>query len=304
MAGAPDTPKPGYIVAGRYVLLRHVGRGGMGAVWRARDERLGRPVAVKTMAKRLVASKVALDRFEREARAIAQLRSPHIVQIHDFGVQYFPYMVMELLKGQPLNVRLKQKKVLGLDEVCRHVVQICKALHVANKAGIVHRDLKPGNVFIETTDDDEETVKVIDFGLAKAFNVEGQQITQVGTLMGTPRYMSPEHFGVTKGIDTRADLWSLAVISYRALAGKSPFDGNPQEIAMAVLNEDAPSITSIDPTLSAALDVFYKRAFQRDREDRFPDARTFSAAFMQAAMPNAEFSAIDAGTPHRSSAYR
>ncbi len=272
------------------MLLRLIGQGGMGAVWRARDERLGRSVAVKTMAERLIDSPVALERFEREARAIAKLRSPHIVQIHDFGVDGFPYMVMELLKGQPLNLRLRTRR-LDLIETNALVRQTCKALGAAHAGGIVHRDLKPGNIFLEKTPDDEEIVKVIDFGLAKAFNViTASAITQVGMMMGTPRYMSPEHFGAVKKVDARADLWSLAVIAYRALTQKLPFDGTPQEIAAQVLNGSPPPITTIDPGLPPELDSFFRTAFAKKREDRFPDARAFAMAFNTAIPGASDFS--------------
>src|SRR5262245_61558354 len=217
------TPKKWEVIAGRYHLEREIARGGMGSVWAAHDKKLRRRVAVKLLAADLTASREARERFEREATAVAQLASPHVVQVFDYGVEReCPYIVMELLEGEDLRTRLHNLKRVTLEAAARVLVQAGKALSVAHAAGIVHRDLKPGNIFI-VQQSEEEMVKVLDFGVAK---MQLEDLLSGGveaTVMGTPQFMSPEQARGLRDVDHRTDLWSLGIIVYRALTGKLPF---------------------------------------------------------------------------------
>src|SRR5262245_50494984 len=201
-------------------------RGGMGTVWLGRDTKLGRAVAIKIMAKELAQMSEALARFEREALAVAQLRSAHVVQVFDYGLhEGLPYIVMELLEGENLGQRLKRLGRLGLEDAIMVLTQICKGLKAAHGAGLIHRDLKPSNIFLARRDD-EEVVKLLDFGVVKAMDplarIGNSEATSTGILLGTPQYMSPEQARAIKEIDHRSDLWSVAVIVFRMLTGHNP----------------------------------------------------------------------------------
>ncbi|MCA9622786.1 MAG: serine/threonine protein kinase, partial [Myxococcales bacterium] len=183
----------GTLIADKYRLVERLARGGMGSVWTAHHEKLDAEVAIKFMDPELAASDDMRARFEREAKAAAKLRSPHVVQVLDYGVeQGQPFIVMERLHGEDLRTRLRQRQRLGLREGASILNQVCKALRVAAEHGIVHRDLKPANVFIAKSGDDE-VVKVLDFGVAKALRptADGEGTTS-GILLGSPHYMSPE----------------------------------------------------------------------------------------------------------------
>ncbi|MBW2526193.1 MAG: serine/threonine protein kinase, partial [Deltaproteobacteria bacterium] len=273
-------PEPGQWIGGRYRLERQIGRGGMGTVWEADDAKLKRPVAVKIMVPGPGGSE-SVARFEREAVAVARLRSPHIVEVHDYGVeQGLPYMVMELLSGQSLSARLRQTRVLRLEQAAQLVRQIARALEAAHDEGIVHRDLKPQNIFL-VHDRDEELVKVFDFGIAKALNnpSDGKPLTQVGSILGTPRYMAPEQLMEATAVDHRADLWALAVIAYRMLTGKLPFDGaSVADQVNSLMADQPPRPTELNPELPEEIDRWFDRALARKPDERFQSARELATA--------------------------
>jgi serine/threonine-protein kinase len=269
------------LISERYRLLRVLGRGGMGSVWEAEDERLGRRVALKLMIARLARDDKALRRFEREARAVAVLKSPHIVQLLDFGVDRVPYMVLELLEGCELKERLHDAERLPLPVVARIVTQTARALSTAHDAGIVHRDLKPANIFL-ARDHDDEYVKVFDFGTAKALTgfKDARTLTTLGSILGTPHYMAPEQLGGDDDTDHRADVWSLAVVAYHALTGFHPFPGDEiGEVIQGILYARHVPPTSLNPDLPADVDVFFDQALCKVRQARFDSARSLSAAF-------------------------
>jgi hypothetical protein len=271
------TPEPDKIVGGKYRLERPLAKGGMGAVWVARHTELDSPVAVKLMAYELVGTPVAEARFKREAKAAAQLRSPHVVQIHDYGVQEdAPYMVMELLDGEDLSTELERKGRLSVGRVSTILSQVAKALSLAHAAGIVHRDLKPSNLFLARSGDDE-TVKVLDFGVAKetmpSLVVDK---TTSGTLVGSPQYMSPEQ-ARGEPVDFASDLWSLGVVIFEALTGRPPFVSTHLGALLAKIHEAAADTpTSIAPDLPPAIDAFMKRALARNPADRFRSAKAMA----------------------------
>src|SRR5215475_3099711 len=191
---------------GPYKVLAQVGAGGMGEVWKARDTRLDRIVAIKT------SSEQFSERFEREARAVAALNHPHICQLYDVGPNY---LVMEYIEGQPLRAPLP------LDQALKYAAQICDALDAAHRKGIVHRDLKPGNILIT-----KSGVKLLDFGLARIESREtgedttfNPKLTQTGAVMGTPAYMSPEQWEGKPG-DARSDIYAFGCVLYEMLTGK------------------------------------------------------------------------------------
>ncbi|MDC0676143.1 serine/threonine-protein kinase [Sorangium atrum] len=275
----------GSVVAGRYRLERTLARGGMGAIWVARHLQLDATVAVKLMAPEYAASSTARARFEREARAAAQLKIPNVVHVHDYGVEGdTPFLVMELLDGEDLETRLSREGRLSMAATLGIVTQVCKALRRAHEMGIVHRDLKPANLFLSRQDEDE-LVKVLDFGIAKAHGtlLAGNE-TKTGTLVGSPYYMSPEQVRRSKTLDWRSDLWSVGVIAYRCLTGGLPFPGEEiGEVFVAICTEDAPLASSVVPELGPDVDGFFSRALARDPAHRFQGASELAEAFGAAA---------------------
>lgn len=266
------------IIARRYRLMHELGKGGMGTVWKAHDDRLNRAVALKLMAKRLLRDKTAVDRFEREAKAVARLLSPHIVQIYDYGIDPQPFMVMELLQGENLSQRLTREGQLPIDEVAVLMRQAARGLETAHEAGIVHRDLKPGNLFI-VSDRDAEYVKVVDFGIAKAVRrqVTLTAITTHNQPVGTPQYMSPHQLKADE--DSRDDIWALAVIAYKALSAVHPFASDSLvTLVQRILDDPHVPVTEYEPSLPAGIDAVFDRAFDKDRDKRFQSAGEFADA--------------------------
>ncbi len=270
-------------VVAKYQLEQPLARGGMGSVWVARHVKLGTPLAVKFLDPRFAAAPAFIERFEREARAAATLQSPHVVHVQDYGVEEdTPYLVMELLRGEDLSARLNRVGRLSLPETSRVLVQIGKALRKAHEAGIVHRDLKPANLFLTRIDDDE-VVKVLDFGIAKETQGAVGEATKTGETMGSPHYMSPEQARADKGIDHRADLWSLGVILYRMVTGVLPFPGDVIGAVLSrILVEPVPRVADSAPDLPAAeLDAFFAKAMAKTKEQRFQSIRDLADAFVR-----------------------
>ena len=274
--------RAGMIIAGKYRIEEPLARGGMGSVWRARHLALETRVAVKFISPEVFAQPEARRRFQREARAAALLQSPHVVQIYDYGVEGdVPYLVMELLRGEDLGERLKRKERLSLEETVSIVIQAARALRRAADAGIVHRDLKPSNVFILRGDEDEELVKVLDFGIAKTPTMLVEDdFTKTGAIIGSPRYMSPEQARGSRLVDPRSDLWSLAVIAYRALTGQLPFQSMDMlELIEKICTETPTPPSRLDPSLDPEIDAFFAKALSRDPAGRYQTAREMASMF-------------------------
>src|SRR5580700_8430866 len=266
------------VVAERFRLNRQLGRGGMGSVWHATHLGLDVPCAVKFIEGENSSLPEAQARFEREAKAAAALRSPHVVQILDHGVwQGTPYIAMELLDGEELGKRLIRLGRLSPPEAVKIVSQVCRALTKAHSVGIVHRDLKPDNVFL-VKDDDREIAKVLDFGIAKATNnaIEGSN-TKTGAMLGTPYYMSPEQAQGTKAVDHRSDLWSLGVIVYQMVTGRLPFESEALgDLLVKIIVSPIPIPSEVAPWVPLAFNAWWARAAQRDPTLRFQSAKEFA----------------------------
>ena len=270
------------IVAEKYRLERALAAGGMGSVWSAWNTQLDVPVAIKFMAPAMAISADLVARFEREARAAAQIRSSHVVQIFEHGVESgLPFIVMELLEGEDLGHRMRRVGRMSLLETACILTDVCKALRRAHAMGIVHRDLKPANVFLARGDeDDEEIVKVLDFGVVKSLGEAVESgVTKTGELVGTPHYMSPEQARCTKTVDHRTDLWSLGIIAYRALTATLPFpDDSGIERLMRICSEPVPPPSTYARDIPPEVDAFFARALAMDPEDRFQSAREMADA--------------------------
>ncbi|WP_437648882.1 serine/threonine-protein kinase [Sorangium sp. So ce362] len=277
----------GSIIADKYRLERALSAGGMGSVWVAQHVQLGTHVAVKFMGTAYAGSPAFRARFEREARAAAHLRSPHVVQVYDFGFeQGVPYLVMELLRGEDLSARLARVRRLSLPETQRLLVHAGKALRSVHDAGLVHRDLKPANLFLARVDgEDEDQLKLIDFGIAK--DTTSKLVTEASTtgeVMGSPHYMSPEQLRAERDIDARSDLWAMGVILFRMVTGYLPFPGEVlAQVMTRILVEPIPTARQLALDLPPALDAFFARALSRDRNHRFQSVREMVEEFGRAA---------------------
>jgi serine/threonine-protein kinase len=269
------------VVAERFRLNRQLGRGGMGSVWHATHLGLDVPCAVKFIEGEYAQLPEAQSRFEREAKAAASLRSPHVVQILDHGVwDGTPYIAMELLDGEELGKRLQRLGRLSPADVLKIVTQVGRALTKAHAIGIVHRDLKPENIFL-VRDDDREIAKVLDFGIAKATGaIEGSN-TKTGAMLGTPYYMSPEQAQGIKAVDNRSDLWALAVIVFQALTGKLPFESEALgDLLVRIIVAPIPMPSQVVGDLPPAFDLWWAKASQRDPALRYQTAKEFSDALL------------------------
>jgi len=273
------------VLAGRYALVSLLGQGGMGSVWRAHHLELDAPVAVKLMDPRIAQDPEMLARFQREARAAAALRSPHVVQILDFGVDptsSTPFIAMELLDGESLARRLATVGRLTPADTVRVLSELGRALARAHELGIVHRDLKPDNVFL-VRNADSELVKVLDFGIAKSHGGLGSGFeTRTGAVMGTPFYMSPEQISGAKNVDARTDLWALAVIAFECLTGIRPFQADTiGGLVLKICTEPLPRPSSCAP-VPAGFDAWFERASARDPAWRFQTVGDFVSELARA----------------------
>jgi serine/threonine-protein kinase len=260
----------GSTIDGRYRLLRRIGSGGMADVWLAEDEHLQRRVALKILHGRFAQDREFVERFRREAEAAAGLQHPNVVAVFDRGdVEGTYYIAMQLLEGRSLKALIDQG--LTPEQAVGLIRQVLEGAGFAHRHGVVHRDLKPQNVIV----DDEGKATVTDFGIARA---GASEITQAGSVMGTPHYLSPEQ---AQGQDVTAvsDLYSIGVMLYEALAGRVPFEADSAvAIAMKQISHTPQRPSSIDPNVSPALDAVTMRALEKDPGQRFQSAEAFIAA--------------------------
>ncbi|HEX3968843.1 MAG TPA: serine/threonine-protein kinase, partial [Edaphobacter sp.] len=239
-SSAGQTLLPAGTRLGRYSIVEPLGSGGMGVVYRARDERLERAIAIKILAPGVLLGEEARRHFRREALALAKLNHPHIASVYDVGQQDgIDYIVMECVQGESLASKIKSGP-LSVKEATSIALQIAEALQEAHEQGVIHRDLKPANVMVTS----KGRVKVLDFGLAKLLAPLGTDATlsfvETRGLIGTPLYMSPEQIH-GKSVDERTDLWSLGVLYYELLTGRTPFRGNSSLAVLRAITEEPPT---------------------------------------------------------------
>ncbi|XVQ86085.1 protein kinase domain-containing protein [Microbispora siamensis] len=236
------------VLGGRYRLTSPIAAGGMGEVWRADDELLGREVAIKLLGRHVAGDATFRDRFRSEARITAALTDPGIAQVFDYGeTDGLAYLVMELVRGEPLSAILARNGVLGPDVTLDIVQQTARGLHAAHRAGVIHRDVKPGNLLVT----EAGQVKITDFGIARA--LEAAPLTATGTILGTAQYVSPEQASGTT-LTPASDVYSLGVVAYECLAGRPPFTAEtPVALALRHLNDTPPPLPGNVPAPVAAL---------------------------------------------------
>jgi serine/threonine protein kinase len=267
------------LLDGKYQLLSQLGEGGMGVVWRAHHVLLNRPVAIKFIRREALGDETA-ERFMNEARNTAAVRHPNVIDVSDVGVTPAgePYLVMELLNGESLAQRLTRGP-LSVPECSLVASHVLLGLSAVHEAGLVHRDLKPDNIFI-TRPGGSPLVKLIDFGIARrAERAQERAITQIGTLVGTPDYMSFEQLLGTAVLDARSDLFAVGVILYEALTGALPHTGaSIAALTVARMNQEPAPLRGFRPDVPESLSAVIHRALRREREDRYPSARAMLEA--------------------------
>jgi serine/threonine-protein kinase len=256
---------------GRYRILRKLGSGGMANVYLAEDEDLGRRVAIKILNERYASDDSFNERFRREAKSAAGLSHPNIVSIYDRGqAEDIPYIAMEVIEGRSLKELIMTAGPLPIPQAVEYAKQILSALRFAHRNGIIHRDIKPHNILLGA----EERLKVTDFGIARA---GASQMTEVGSIMGTAQYLSPEQ---ARGapVTAASDLYSVGIVLYEMLTGKTPFTGDtPIEIAMKHLNEPPRPPSELGSEITPELDQIVLRALAKDANERYQSAEEFSA---------------------------
>ncbi|MFJ2646127.1 protein kinase [Streptomyces sp. NPDC087420] len=288
--GARGRYAGGSVAGGRYQLRDLLGEGGMASVYLAYDSALDRQVAIKTLHTELAREQSFRERFRREAQAVAKLSHPNIVSVFDTGEDtlfengaaggtgaMMPYIVMEYVEGQPLGSLLQadiaRHGAMPADRALGVTADVLAALEASHEMGLVHRDIKPGNVMINRRD----VVKVMDFGIARAMQSGVTSMTQTGMVVGTPQYLSPEQ-ALGRGVDARSDLYSVGVMLFQLLTGRLPFDADSAlAIAYAHVQEEAVAPSSINRSLSPAMDALVARALKKNPNERFPSAAAMSA---------------------------
>ncbi|HEY3845216.1 MAG TPA: Stk1 family PASTA domain-containing Ser/Thr kinase [Acidimicrobiales bacterium] len=281
-----DTPR---VFSDRYELTHLIARGGMAQVYRARDRQLDRPVALKVLFPELSVDRAFVERFRREAQAAANLSHPNIVPVFDWGEDNGAYfIVMEFIDGRPLSAVLRESGPLPPQQIATIGANVAAALAFAHRHGVVHRDVKPGNVLITA----DGTVKVTDFGIARAMNTE-ESLTQTGAVMGTAAYFSPEQ-AEGHSVDSRSDIYSLGVVLYEMSVGKPPFTGDSPVAVASKHVRDQPVLPRVaNPAVPAALEAVIMKAMAKSPDDRYVNAEEFRADLLRFA----EGRPVEAGDP-------
>ncbi|MGH7530545.1 MAG: serine/threonine-protein kinase [Gemmatimonadales bacterium] len=281
-AAAPATDLVGQVVADRYHVVKKLGEGGMGQVYLAEHVKMGRRSAIKVMNPATVHDPDAVARFNREAANASRITHPNVCAIYDFGetADGLIYLAMEFVEGEPLTDMLEREGALPVPRAVSIFLQVAEALQAAHDLGIVHRDLKPDNIMLTRRKGGGDAVKVVDFGIAKAVggDAEGQKVTKTGLIIGTPEFMSPEQLSADT-VDGRSDLYSLALVLYRMLTGKLPFEATTAQEAMIKRLTDEPAqLAQVRPDLKfpAGLQAVLDTALARSPLDRYQSVAKFA----------------------------
>ena len=290
----------GSIVADRYRVTKKLGEGGMGTVYLAEHVKMGRKSAIKVMNPGMVSDADAISRFNREASNASRINHPNVAAVYDFGETKdgLIYLAMEFIEGPSLTSVIEQSGSLSAPRAAEITRQAGEALSVAHDMGIVHRDLKPDNIMLAKGRDGSDVVKIVDFGIAKAAEVENQKVTKTGLVVGTPEYMSPEQLAGDK-LDGRSDTYSLALVSFAMMTGKLPFPAETiQESMIKRLTDEPKPLAEMkaDTPWPAEVQAVMDKALQRDVTTRYQTASEFGRALHQAvqAMPRGRASAATA----------
>jgi len=283
----PDDPLIGTVLAGRYVIERRIGEGGMGLVYEGLHRDIDKRVAIKVLRDELSRRPEVVARFRQEAKSASRIGHDNIVDISDFGetTRGSSYFIMEYLDGEDLANVLGRDATVDPGRACEIVLQCCRALSATHAKGIVHRDIKPENIFLTTRDGVSDFVKIVDFGIAKMSDVEldgapGRKLTKTGMIFGTPEYMSPEQ-AAGKDLDHRVDVYALGIILYECISGRVPFEG---DTFMGVLTQhlfsELPPIREINPhaKLSTEVELVIRKALAKDRDQRYQDCDELAEA--------------------------
>lgn len=271
----------GTILEGKFRITKEIGRGGMAAVYEAENIDIGKRVAVKILAAELITSRVVRERFIREARAAAAIRSPYICDVYDSGMfEERPFLVMELLEGESLYDLMTRVRQIDVETTVRIATHTARGLAKAHESNVVHRDLKPENIFLTKDEDGKLVVKIVDFGLAKFYepttaDAQTVRLTREGALFGTPAYMSPEQAKGKGEVDHRADLWALGCIVYECLTAQTVWNVE-QGVAMIlaqIASAPLPRPTKLRPDLPPMFDAWFARALDRDPDKRYQTAK-------------------------------
>ena len=292
MSGSEQTSASlaGTVLEGAYRITRLLGEGGMGAVYEAVQLRLNKRVAIKIMSHEQTANAVTLARFHREAEITSQLGHPHLINVMDFGTSQAgePYLVMEMLDGEDLDMRLRKVERLPIEATVRITRQAASALGAAHALDVVHRDMKPGNIFLLEVPGETEFVKVLDFGVSK-MKAAHAKLTRASSVVGTPIYMSPEQTrGDGDNTDHRADQWALACIAWEMLSGYPPFvSDDVNTLFLQINNANPPPLSRQVPDLVPGVELVLRRALSKHVVERYPSIRDFAYALEDAAFGRA-----------------
>jgi serine/threonine protein kinase len=276
--------QPGDVLVGKYRVERVLGAGGMGVVVEATHLLLSERVALKFLLPHALGDEAANARFLREAQAAARIKSNHVARVTDVGELRTgsPYIVMEFLEGQSLDELFEADGRLEVELACELTLQACEGLAAAHAVGVIHRDVKPSNLFVTKANDGSTQLKVLDFGISKVLQPANSlidQLTQTQVTMGSPLFMSPEQMRSSRGVDARSDVWSLGIVLYEALTGRSPFDADslPQLCAMVLEGECTP-ISELLPQLPPQLAEAIMRCLCTAPDDRFQNVAEMAQA--------------------------
>src|SRR5882724_2869896 len=278
-------PSENDVIAGKYRVERVIGRGGMGVVVAAWHLELDQRVALKFLLPDLVERGESAERFRREARAAARIKSEHVARVIDVGTwEGAPYMVMEYLDGRDLGSELRERGSLPIQDCVDYVLQAIEAVAEAHALGIVHRDLKPENLFLTRRVDGSRTIKVLDFGISKSIilgSIDQPSLTRTATIMGSPFYMSPEQMRTPRNVDVRSDIWALGAILYDLIGGQPPYVAEtiPQLCAL-MLESDPSPLRQLRPEVPSELEAVVAGCLVKDMNKRYSSVAELAQALI------------------------